>query len=70
MAQTTHRIDRKLSTDKWKKPEHFVPFHSAQQRPLKGLYRFVLRYSLEPWTLVHHPSATYTITSPEFVLTG
>ena len=59
-----------LSTDKWEKPEHFVPFHSTQQRPLEGRYRFVLRYSLEPWTLVHHPSAIYSITSPEFVLTG
>jgi len=58
-----------LSTDKWENPQHFVVFHSTEQRPLGGKYRFVLRYALQPWTLVHHPSATYNFTSLEFVLT-
>lgn len=55
-----------LSTDKWDNPQHFVVFRSLEQRPLEGHYRFVLRYSLQPWTIVHHPSAIYWLTSPEF----
>src|SRR5262245_40734933 len=57
-----------LSTDKWDKPEHFVVFDAHEQRPLEGHYRFVLCYALEPWTVVHHPSAIYNLTSPEFDL--
>jgi hypothetical protein len=57
-----------LSTDKWENPKHFILFHSLEQRPLEGKYRFVLRYAEQPWTLVHHPSAIYSFTSPEFVL--
>jgi hypothetical protein len=80
VAQTTVPIEIKpnsrrkiyvywqLSTDKWDNPQHFVIFQSRRQRALEGQYRFVLRYSLEPWTLVHHPSAINSITSPEFVL--
>jgi hypothetical protein len=57
-----------LSTDKWENPQHFVVFRSLQQRPLEGRYRFVLRYALQPWTLVHRPSAVYQLRSPEFDL--
>ena len=57
-----------LSTDKWENPKHFVLYHSLEQRSLEGKYRFVLRYAEQPWTLVHHPSAIYSFTSPEFVL--
>ena len=58
-----------LSTDKWENPQHFVVFHSLEQRSLRGEYRFVLRYALQPWTLMQHSSATYSLTSPEFVVT-
>ena len=57
-----------LSTDKWENLQHFVVFDSLQQRPLDGHYRFILRYSLQPWTLVHHPSTIYHLISPEFDL--
>lgn len=57
-----------LSTDKWENPQHFVVFRTLQRRPLGGHYRFVLRYSLQPWTVVDHPSAIYRFTSPEFDL--
>lgn len=57
-----------LSTDRWENPRRFVVADALQERPLDGRYRFVLRYSLQPWTLVHRPSATYTLLSPEFVL--
>jgi hypothetical protein len=57
-----------LSTDRWENPRHFVVFNALQQRPLDGRYRFVLRYALQPWTLVHRPSAIYYIRSPEFEL--
>lgn len=57
-----------LSTDKWENPQHFVVFRTLQQRPLEGHYRFVLRYSLQPWTVVGHPSTIYRFTSPEFDL--
>jgi len=57
-----------LSADKWDNPEHFVVSDPYEQRPLEGHYRFILRYALEPWTLVHHPSAIYNLTSPEFDL--
>ncbi len=57
-----------LSTDRWENPRHFVAWRSLQERPLDGKYRFVLRYALEPWTLVHHPSVVYSLLSPEFEL--
>jgi hypothetical protein len=59
-----------LSTDDWDKPGHFVVSGSREERPIEGRYRFVLRYSLEPWTIVHHPSSVYTTVSPEFFVTG
>jgi hypothetical protein len=58
-----------LSTDKWENPQHFVVFHSLEKRPLGGKYRFVLQYALQPWTVMHYPSATYSSTSPEFMVT-
>lgn len=57
-----------LSTDRWENSQHFVVADALQERPLDGRYRFVLRYSLQPWTLVHHPSAIYSLLSPEFIL--
>ena len=57
-----------LSTDNWERPKHFIVFGTLQQRPIEGHYRFILRYSLEPWTLVHHPSRIYYLASPEFDL--
>jgi hypothetical protein len=57
-----------LSTDRWENPQHFVIADALQERPLDGRYRFVVRYSLQPWTLAHHPSAIYSLLSPEFVL--
>lgn len=57
-----------LSTDDWDNPKRFVVLHSREDRPLSGRYRFTLRYALEPWTLVHRPSATYTLTSTEFIV--
>ena len=57
-----------LSADRWENPQHFVVADALQERPLDGRYRFVLRYSLQPWTLVHRPTATYSLLSPEFVL--
>jgi len=57
-----------LSTDDWDRPEHFVVGGSREERPLEGRYRFGLRYALEPWTLIHHPSSIYMAYSPEFVV--
>jgi hypothetical protein len=56
-----------LSTDDWDKPTHFVA-ETDEERPVEGRYRFVLRYSMEPWALLHHPAAIYKILSPEFVV--
>lgn len=67
-SQQEIQVYWQLSTDNWKNPKHFVLFHSLDQRPLEGKYRFVLRFAEQPWTLVHHPSAIYSLTSPEFVL--
>lgn len=67
-SQQKIHVYSQLSTDKWENPHHFVVFRSLQQRPLEGHYRFVLRYSLQPWTLVQHPSAIYNLKSPEFDL--
>jgi hypothetical protein len=41
---------------------------ALQERPLEGRYRFLLRYSLPPWALGHHPTAIFSILSSEFVL--
>lgn len=57
------------STDDWNSPRHFVVFQSTEKRPLKGKYRLVLRYALEPWTVGHYPSAVYSISSSEFTVT-
>jgi hypothetical protein len=67
--RTERAIDvySQLSMDDWDKPTHFVAATRAE-RPVEGRYRFVLRYSMEPWTLVHHPSVIYKIVSPEFVV--
>jgi hypothetical protein len=59
-----------LSTDDWDNPKHFVVQGSSEQRALEGKYRFVLRYSLKPWTVFQHPDVIYTIISPEFSLRG
>lgn len=58
-----------LSTDDWDKPKHFIVIESSEKRPLKGKYRFALRYSLKPWTLIQRPGPIYTIVSPEFLVT-
>lgn len=57
-----------LSADDWNEPNHFVIADSLEKRPLGGKYRFTLRYSLKPWTIVHHPGPIYTIVSPEFLV--
>jgi hypothetical protein len=67
-SQQEIQVYWQLSMDKWKNPKHFVLLHSLEQRALEGKYRFVLRYAEQQWTLVHHPSAIYSFTSPEFVL--
>lgn len=67
-SQQEIQVYWQLSTDKWEKPKHFVLYHSLEQRPLEGKYSFVLRYAEQPWTLVHHPSAIYSLRSSEFVL--
>ena len=58
-----------LSTDDWDKPKHFEVNDSLERRPLKGRYKFALRYSMKPWTVVHRPGPIYWIVSPEFLLT-
>ncbi|MFL6229354.1 MAG: hypothetical protein ACJ741_11305 [Pyrinomonadaceae bacterium] len=55
-----------LSTDDWDHPQFFVMEDHETKRPLKGKYKFVLRYSLTPWTLIHHPKQIYRIESQEF----
>jgi len=67
-AERDIQVFWQLSTDDWDFPKHFVALPSRKNRQLSGKYRFTLRYALEPWTLIHHPSATYTLTSPEFVV--
>jgi hypothetical protein len=67
-SQRHIRVYWQLSTDKWENPQHFVVFSSLEQRPIEGKYRFVLRYSLQPWTLVHHPFTIFYLFSPAFVL--
>ena len=57
-----------LSTDDWDHPKHFVVNESLEKRPITGKYKFILRYSLEPWTVVHHPKRIYAIESPEFIV--
>jgi len=59
-------VDWELSTDEGNK--HFVAATSRAERPIPGTYRFVLRYSLEPWTLISHPRLIYEAISPEFVV--
>jgi hypothetical protein len=59
-----------LSTDDWDNPKHFVVQDPSEQRALAGKYRFILRYSLKPWTVFQRPDAIYTIVSPEFLVTG
>ena len=58
-----------LSTDDWDKPKRFVVYDSLEERPLKGRYKFSLRYSKQPWTLAHRPGAIYVLDSPEFRIT-
>ena len=67
-SQREIQVYWQLSTDKWENPQHFVLSQSRERRPLGGKYRFVLRYALQPWTLVHHPPTTYSFVSPEFVV--
>jgi hypothetical protein len=67
-AERLIRVYWQLSTDDWDKPKHFVVGGSREERSIEGKYRFELRYSLTPWTLVHHPVTIYTILSPEFFL--
>jgi hypothetical protein len=69
-AEREIQVYWQLSTDDWDHPKHFVAGSSYEERPIEGRYRFVLRYSLEPWTLIHHPASIYTIRSPEFVVSG
>ena len=65
-TERTIRVYWQLSTDDWDKPKHFVVGGLHRERPIEGMYRFVLDYSLQPWTLVQHPKEIYTIMSPEF----
>lgn len=69
-AEREIQVYWQLSTDDWDHPKHFVVGGLYEERPIEGRYRFVLRYSLEPWTLIHHPASIYTIRSPEFVVSG
>jgi len=62
-----------LSTDDWDNPKHFVVQSSmnrtlgpTEQRPLQGKCRFILRYSMQSWTLFQRPDAVYTMVSPQF----
>jgi hypothetical protein len=57
-----------LSSDDWSRLKHFLVLESLANRPLEGRYRLALRYSLKPWTSVHHPDQIYAIRSPEFVV--
>jgi hypothetical protein len=56
------------SVDDRRQPTHFVVYGTRATRSLEGRYRFALWYALEPWTLIHHPSARYRTVSPEFLL--
>ena len=58
-----------LSTDDWDNPKRFVVYDSLEKRPLKGRYKFSLRYSKKPWTVAHRPGAIYMLDSPEFQIT-
>jgi len=55
-----------LSADDWDNPKHFMVEGSLERRPIRGKYKFFLRYALKPWTLAHRPGPIYTIESPEF----
>jgi hypothetical protein len=58
-----------LSTDDWDKPKYFVVADSGAKRPLHGKYRFTLKYSLRPWTILSTSAGpAYTTVSPEFLL--
>jgi hypothetical protein len=71
-SRTERNIDVywQLSTDDWDNPRHFVTQAKSENRGLKGKYRFILRYSLTPWTIFQHPDAIYTIVSSEFFITS
>ena len=55
------------SMDDGDKPTHFIEGKTDQPRPLEGRYRFFLRYTLKPWTLLAGDHGTiFAFVSPEF----
>jgi hypothetical protein len=55
------------STDDGDKPAHFIEGKTEQPRPMEGRYRFFLRYTLKPWTLLAGDHGTiFIFVSPEF----
>ena len=55
-----------LSTDDWDHPKYFIVKDTDEKRPLKGTYKFFLRYAKRPWTLIHRPGNIFIFESPEF----
>lgn len=56
----------KVSMDDWDNPRFFVLRDHETKRPPNGRYKLILRYALEPWTVIHHPKRTYIVESEEF----
>lgn len=46
----------------------FMLQDSLTLRPAEGRYRLRMFYALEPWTVIHTPSATFATDSPDFVV--
>jgi len=67
-AERKVQVYWQLSADDWDNPKHFEVETAREERPIEGRYRFVLRYSMEPWTLVQQPSSIYMAVSPEFIV--
>ncbi len=59
-----------LSIDDWEHPKYFVVQDTDEKRPLKGTYRFFLRYAKLPWTAIHRPGKIYLVESPKFEVTS
>lgn len=54
------------STDDWDHPQFFQLQEYRERRPIKGKYRFILRYSLTPWTVFQFPKQVLVAESEEF----
>jgi len=66
--QESHAIEVywRVSMDDWNNPEFFVLSDHETKRRLNGRYKLLLRYALQPWTVIHHPKKTYVAESAEF----